>query len=188
MLYNDITQKNGNVKLKEYWANFILSFPDQWQWWATLTFPLESHFIHPETADKKFRILKHLLNQEIFGKKYYKHKDKGVIVIRANERQKNGNLHYHALISKVPNRISRTKYSKIWRELAGWCKIEDAKKPGAIANYMTKTCYMFKAGEIDIIGPADKDQMHINDPGAWQGPSRNERKAVYDQLRIEGRL
>jgi hypothetical protein len=109
MLYNDITQKNGNVKLKESWADFILSFPDPWQWWAGLTFPLDSHFIHPEAADKKFRLWKHQLNQEIFGKKYYKHKDQGVIVIRANERQKNGNLHYHALISKVPDRISRTK-------------------------------------------------------------------------------
>src|SRR4030042_5461562 len=179
MLSSSLPYNDYNVKLKESWAEFIISFPDPWQWWAGLTFPLERHFIHPETADKKFRMWLHLLNQETFGKKYYKHDEKGVIVIRANERQKNGNLHYHALIWKEPDWVSRTKFFKIWNELAGVCKIEEAKKPGAIANYITKTCYMFKAGEIDIIGPVDKDQMHIYEPRARWTTTINEIRGVH---------
>lgn len=135
-------------KLHLAWSDFLGT--QDWQWFVTFTFTEE---IHPEAADKLYRLWLNKLNRDLYGQRWRKHYPYGCKWVRALEWQKRGVLHYHALISNV-GYADREKWASEWQELgktskAGFIKIDqyDTEKGGAEA-YLSK--YVTKGGQVDI--------------------------------------
>lgn len=135
-------------RLHHSWADFLAT--QDWQWFITFTFKEE---IHPESADKLFRVWINKLNRDIYGQRWRKKPSGGVKWVRALEWQKRGVLHYHALVSNV-GFASREKWANEWMVLgesgkAGFIKIDqyDESRGGAEA-YLSK--YVAKDGDIDV--------------------------------------
>ena len=137
-----------NERLHQEWSEFLGRVP--WQWFATFTFKVE---IHPEAADKLYRVWINKLNRAIYGQRWAKHPPFGCIHARALEWQKRGVLHYHSLIANIGYE-DRDHWAEVWRELgqdtkAGFIKIDlyDPNK-GGVESYLSK--YVAKGGELDI--------------------------------------
>lgn len=134
--------------LHDAWRDLIAS--QDWQWFVTFTFKEE---IHPESADKLYRVWINKLNRAIYGKRWRNRKPFGVKHVRALEWQKRGVLHYHSLIANVGFE-DREHWAEVWQKLgldskAGFIRIDqyDESKGGAEA-YLSK--YVTKGGQIDI--------------------------------------
>ena len=110
-------------------------------------------FVHPEAACKIWDKFIHQLNKEIFGNRYYKRKKDGVVWARATEFQIRGALHFHALIGCVPDRVRRLDYVDFWYALAGFARIYKYEPGKGAEGYLSKSCYAWKRGEIDLGGP-----------------------------------
>lgn len=137
-----------NERLHDQWTEWLSSF--DWQWFVTFTF---KEAIHPEAADKLYRVWINKLNRAIYGPKWSKRpEEKGVKHVRALEWQKRGVLHYHALVANTGIE-TRERWATEWQKLAedskaGFIKIDqyDEQKGGAAA-YLSK--YVTKGGQID---------------------------------------
>jgi len=141
------------------WSEFISRQP--WQWFVTFTFKEQ---IHPESADKLWRVWLNKLNRDLYGQRWRKKPSGGVKWVRALEYQKRGVLHYHALIANV-GCASSDKWASVWTTLgetskAGFIKIDqyDESRGGAEA-YLSK--YVTKGGQVDI---SDNFQANIHFP------------------------
>lgn len=134
--------------LPSQWSQFLSPFP--WNWWATFTF---RDLTHPEAAGKVFDHMVHQLNKEIFGNRYYKKKNIGVIWARGTEYQKRSAIHYHALLGNIPDRVRRMDYVDLWFTMAGIARIFDYVPGLGAEHYMSKSSYAWKRGEIDLGGP-----------------------------------
>jgi hypothetical protein len=153
---NKVKRKN---ELANAWADWIPNLPVKFVWFATLTF---KNLVHPEKANKIFRVFINKLNREIYGCHYNNNPLKGVVWVRGMERQSQwsrgqhqpgrGAIHYHVLIACVTEDIRRLKYMDLWRDLAGFAKIETPKNVGGVSVYLSKHAYAFKDGSVDIGG------------------------------------
>ncbi len=130
------------------WAAWLST--QDWQWFVTFTF---KEAIHPEAADKLYRVWINKLNRAIYGQRWRKKPPQGVKHVRALEWQKRGVLHYHALLANVGFE-NRERWASVWEELgedskAGFIKIDqyDQSKGGAEA-YLSK--YVTKGGQVDV--------------------------------------
>lgn len=138
------------------WGEFLGRY--KWDWFGTFTFRTE---IHPEAADKRFRVWVSKLNRRLYGVRWYKH-DRGVRWARALEMQRRDVIHYHALVGgnglvDVP----RLPYMEEWNKLAGYARIEPPRDSGAVNAYCSK--YIVKGGEIDIGGTFGEDPPSLFD-------------------------
>lgn len=79
-----------------------------WHWFATFTFCCD---VSPVVAWKRFRIWRHKMNRDIYGKWYFKHHS-GVGWWAVLAPQGSGRLHLHALVTEV-----QTADRKYWRLL-----------------------------------------------------------------------
>jgi hypothetical protein len=84
--------------LQDAWIVFLRQWA--WQWFYTFTF---RESVHPESADKRFRLLISMVNRELYGLRWHK-KGFGVQWVRALEFQKRGVIHYHALVAGVEDK------------------------------------------------------------------------------------
>ena len=142
--------RSTSDELAAVWADFLAKF--DMQWFCTFTF---REPVHPEAADKKFRVWISRLNRELYGRRWYRDSFKQVFWIRALEYQKRSVLHYHALCgdSKDLNEHARRlSFMDEWYQLAGIARI-DAIAPGAeshaaVRAYCSK--YVAKGGEVDL--------------------------------------
>jgi hypothetical protein len=124
-------------------------------WFITTTFPESKH---PEQADRLFKRWLVSANRELYGRRYSNHGD-GITFIRAQENQKNGNLHYHALAGSHPNKeghtlsvLRRMKFVDSWHEeTGGIARIYPYDASRGIRQYIMK--YVAKEGELDIYLP-----------------------------------
>lgn len=140
------TERSQNVRLILAWTEFLSRW--EWDWFLTLTFRDE---VHPERADKLFRVFVSQINRELFGNRWYKHGD-GIRWVRALEMQRRGVIHYHALFGGAGlSDVRRLFWMDRWFELAGIARIEPPRDRGAVHSYVAK--YVVKGGEIDIGGP-----------------------------------
>lgn len=152
--------KSQTDKLHEAWTEFIST--QDYQWFVTFTFKEE---IHPEAADKLFRVWINKLNRSLYGQRWRKHPPYGVKWVRALEWQKRGVLHYHALIANVGYQ-SRELWAAVWTELgvdskAGFIKIDQYNEAlGGAEAYLSK--YVAKGGQVDI-SPNFQEQNQIPD-------------------------
>ncbi|GAC1489496.1 MAG: hypothetical protein NVS1B5_13880 [Gemmatimonadaceae bacterium] len=80
--------------------------------------------IHPEAADKRFRVWTSKLNRTLYGTRWYKH-DRGIRWAGALEMQRREVIHYHALLggSGLAD-VPRFAYMDEWNELAGYSRID----------------------------------------------------------------
>lgn len=143
----------------EGFTELIKRYDSMWNWYVTMTFRLgntKNGSVHPERADKEFRHYLDRLNQQIFGRNYKRHPDRGALAARSTEiGGRGGLLHFHGLIGRIPERIKRVEWKETWNDIAGFARIYayDPKLGGAA--YLSKSAYAWKRGEIDFIGPWD---------------------------------
>jgi hypothetical protein len=132
--------------LQTAWIEFLQRFP--MQWFCTMTF---KQHVHPERADKTWRLWQHRLNMVLFGKNYFKRPGVGCFWIRALELQKREVIHYHALVgtaTDIRNEQWKRTWKNEWLALAGFADITDVQSDTAVCNYVSK--YVVKGGEIDV--------------------------------------
>ncbi len=140
--------------LCESWAEFIDKF-EPFSWYLTLTFREE---VHPEQADRRYMRFVRRLNEDIYGRRY-REKGKGVTHVRAQEWQKRGVLHFHALMTSTLG-LRRLTWMDIWNEENGFAKIERYDYSLGARWYLGK--YVAKNGEIDIYLPSCRMDSLVN--------------------------
>jgi hypothetical protein len=118
-----------------------------WEWFCTLTF-VEAR-VHPERADKCFRVWIAKLNEQVFGRRWQR-RGQGVLWARGVEFQRRGSLHFHVLVARVGN-VRRLSLMDEWAQLGGWARIRPVSRQDLVRRYVSK--YVTKGGEIDIGGP-----------------------------------
>ena len=138
-----------SAPLLDGWSSFLTRF--DWQWFGTFTFREE---VHPEKADKLFRLWCALLDESNLGAGWWRPQKKKHRVqwIRGLEWQKRGVLHYHALLRNLPAyRIGlqdRQHWASEWDRLAGFSKLETPESQDDCASYVAKYCS--KGGQVDV--------------------------------------
>lgn len=146
------TARVGRVRSETHdltmgWTVFLDRF--DWSWFCTFTFRDE---IHPEAADKKFRLWVSKLNRDLFGPRWHKHRS-GVYWARALEFQRRGVIHYHSLLGSP--RLARAlprQWMAEWEDLGGgFARIEMPRSLDDVTAYCAK--YVAKGGDVDIGGP-----------------------------------
>lgn len=149
-----------------------------WDWFCTLTFRGDA--VHPEAADKRFRVWVSKINRELYGRRWRK-RGQGVRWVRAMEMQRRGVPHFHALLgAEGLDELRRLWWMDRWNQLAGFAKIEPPKNGGAVRGYCAK--YVAKGGELDVGGPG----MHEPPRTSWPAPIvrlRGAQRAELDDVR-----
>ena len=140
--------------IAEAYADMLAREP--WHWFITLTFRL-AHCsamggVHPEKADKAFRVLISKINREIYGVRWYKRPDGGITWARGQEFHKDGRLHFHAVAAAptadLNNLTRRMRWVDWWWSQFGIARIEMPQSQEDICGYVSK--YVTKGGEIDF--------------------------------------
>jgi hypothetical protein len=148
--------------LADAWADYLGRW--EWDWFCTLTFRGDA--VHPEAADKRFRVWASKINRELYGPRWWKH-GKGVWWVRAVEMQRRGVPHFHALLRGAGvDELRRLSWMDEWARLAGWARIEPPDDANAVRAYCAK--YVAKGGEIDLGGPLRARPAGWV-PGRWFG-------------------
>jgi hypothetical protein len=133
--------------LREQWTRFLLRFP--MQWFCTMTF---RDRVHPEAADKAWRVFCSKLNRTLYGNRWWKDPKKGVFWIRALERQKRTVIHYHALVG-APRHMDELAHRLSWMDewhlqTQSFARIYTIQSEELVRRYVSK--YVTKGGEIDL--------------------------------------
>lgn len=146
--------------LSDHWADFLDKPEWRWSLYGHFTFRDRNpddkglrKFVHPESGGKMWDGFIHTMNKEIFGNRYYKRKNDGVVWARATELQVRGALHYHAIIGRVPDTLRRLDYVDEWNRVAGFARLYAYEAGKGAEHYLSKSCYAWKHGEIDLGGP-----------------------------------
>jgi hypothetical protein len=138
----------------------------EWEWFCTFTF---RDLVHPEAADKRFRVLLSQANRVLYGVRWHKHGE-GIRWVRALEYQKRDVIHYHALLAGVQD-LRRLTWMDRWYDMAGIARIEPITTPDAVVRYVSK--YVVKGGEIELspnlVPPALAffEDAAVRGTGAW---------------------
>lgn len=140
----DLRSQTPNT-LKSSWAELLGRW--SWEWFCTLTFV--SDRVHPERADKCFRVWLAKVNHAAFGR-HWRRRGKGVLWARGTEFQRRGSVHFHALLARVGS-VRRLSMMDEWSRLAGWARIRPVARQDLVRKYVSK--YVAKGGEIDLGGP-----------------------------------
>lgn len=131
--------------VRDGWTAFLGAYT--WDWFVTVTF--RGDYIHPEAADKRWRLWVSMLNRHTFGPRWYK-KRKEIHWVRALELQKRGVIHYHALmhhphdLNKIHSRLAQVDNLET---IAGFSRIYPPRSNEAVTRYCAK--YVVKGGEIE---------------------------------------
>lgn len=121
--------------------------PYSFDWFSTFTF--KDH-IHPEAADKAFRVWLSKLNTHLYGRKWRERQPNGVRWARGLEWQKRGVIHYHCLITGVKGAIPSV-WSDVWHITMGMGFADIVplnRDQEAVKAYIVK--YVCKGGELDF--------------------------------------
>ena len=142
----------ATLDLRDAWIVLLSRW--SWEWFCTFTF---RDPIHPEAADKRFRLLISQANRTLYGPRWYT-KNQGIRWCRALEYQKREVIHYHALLSNIRD-LRRLFWMDRWHELAGYARIEQISSIQAVYRYVSK--YVVKGGEIDLGGPLVEHELPL---------------------------
>jgi hypothetical protein len=123
--------------------------PCTFEWFCTFTF---KDRIHPEAAEKAFRVWINKLNNHLYGRKWRNRAPDGVTWVRGLEWQKRGVIHYHVLLSGALGAVPSI-WSDVWHLTMGMgfadiVPLKDNQE--AVKAYVTK--YVCKGGELDFSG------------------------------------
>jgi len=131
--------------VRRAWVEMLSRF--EWDWFVTLTFKNE---IHPEAADKRFRVWLDQVNRPLYGRRW-RERGQGVYWAKALEWQKRNVIHFHLLMSDTQNlneTLRRLSLMDKWNHIAGFSKIEVPARQECVTRYCAK--YIIKGGEIDL--------------------------------------
>ncbi len=150
------------------WAEFLRRYPAHC--FATLTFRREKFFtdssgnvrsvnrtgtngsMHPEAADKAFRLFVSSINREIYGRDWGRCWHKGIQWVRGSEFHRDGRLHFHALLSAATGDLnhlcSRYAWHEWWYREFGRNQIEQPRSQRDVSQYVSK--YVVKGGDVDF--------------------------------------
>ena len=132
--------------LQDAWVELLLRF--HVQWFCTMTF---RNGVGPESGNKQWRKWVNDLNCHVSGKNWRRRGDPGVYWIRADEFQRRGALHYHALVGTagdINDEAKRLHFKEVWFAMAGICRIEAIRDAELVRKYVSK--YVTKGGEIEL--------------------------------------
>jgi hypothetical protein len=141
-------------ELLDAWREYLGRY--EWTWFCTLTFARE---VHPEAADKRFRVWASKLSRSLYGSRWHKHRS-GVYWVRALEHQRRGVIHFHALVggarlARADARLARADrraWEREWLDVGrGFGRIDLPRSIGSVSGYCAK--YVAKGGELDLGGP-----------------------------------
>lgn len=108
--------------------------------------------MHPEKADKAFRVLLSKINREVYGVRWYKRPDGGVMWARGQEFHKDGRIHFHALAAAPTADLNsltrRMRWVDWWWSEFGIARIEPPQSQADVNAYVSK--YVTKDGEVDF--------------------------------------
>jgi hypothetical protein len=127
-----------------------------WHWFVTLTFKPDhertSGGMHPEKADKCYRVLISKINREIYGVRWYKRPDGGLQWARGQEFHKSGKIHFHAVVAAPNDDLNaltrRMRWVDFWWREFGIARIEPPESQEDVNAYVSK--YVTKDGEVDF--------------------------------------
>jgi hypothetical protein len=127
-----------------------------WHWFVTLTFrpkhESRSGGMHPEKADKAFRVLVSKVNRHIYGTRWYKRDETQLVWARGQEFHKSGRIHFHAVMADPRNDLNtltrRMDWVDWWWKEFGIARIERPQSQDDICRYVSK--YVVKDGEVDF--------------------------------------
>jgi hypothetical protein len=122
----------------------------QWEWFVTLTFRAD---VHPEAADKKYRLWVRRLDCSLMGSKASERfPDRGALWVRGLEFQKRGVAHFHALMSYeggLDRLASRFQWMGEWERISeSFARIFPVRSQDEAARYVSK--YVAKGGLVDV--------------------------------------
>jgi hypothetical protein len=140
---------SSNYVIPQAWAEYIEGLSD-WSVYGHFTF---RDTPHPERCLKTWDLYVHKINRSMYGQRYYKHPlDKGISWARGTELQKRGIVHFHALLGHMACDPDMVFLKQTWFDLGGTYKIERYAKDKGAEFYMSKSCYAWKQGEVDLGG------------------------------------
>jgi len=169
---------------RQAWADLLMREP--WHWFVTLTFKPAQHGptggMHPERADKAYRLLAHSIEEELYGRRWQKRRGPlgGLVWARGQEFHKDGRIHFHALLSSLEGDLSqyarRLSWMDWWYGRFGIARIEPPDAQEDVAGYVSK--YVVKGGEVDVSDnfgkrrpPALLDHLPSWSQGWQRGPA-----------------
>lgn len=151
--YSNIAKPSKPQPLHEGWFQLLNEF--HWQWYITHTF---RESVHPERADKLWRVWCSKINRYLYGPRWHK-KNKSVFWVRAIEYQRRDVIHFHGLMTGVES-LNQFEWMDKWLNLDGEgvgegltgisriYNIDKEEKTDAVIRYVSK--YVVKGGEIDL--------------------------------------
>ncbi len=143
----NVSAYNGQgLTLQEAYEEFL----NRWRWdlYTTNTF---RHDIHPEKANKQWRLWVSKMNRHLYGHRWQK-RGKGLYWCRVSEFQERGVLHFHGLLGGAgAATLDFRRWQDEWFRLAGQARIETPDCSEAVQRYLTK--YLLRGAEIDFGGP-----------------------------------
>src|SRR5882724_705581 len=107
---NHVSPISPSRALQEAWITLLGRW--RWEWYCTLTFRED---VHPEAAKKRFRTFEKMINRSLYGPRWFKH-GQGIRWVRALEYQRQGVIHFHALLGGVGD-LPRPSWTETWHEL-----------------------------------------------------------------------
>lgn len=122
----------------------------RWHWdlYTTNTF---RHDIHPEEANKRWRIWISMMSRDLYRHRWQK-RGEGLNWCRVSEYQQRGVLHFHGLLRGTrAATLDLRRCQDQWFRLGGQAHIVRPKSQQAVQRYITK--YVLREVEIDFGGP-----------------------------------
>ena len=168
-----------------------------WHWFVTLTFRVDheraSGGMHPEKADKAFRVLFSKINRECYGVRWFKRPDGGIQWARGQEFHKSGRIHFHALAAAPTADLSsltrRMRWVDWWWREYGIARIEPPDSQESVNRYVSKyVTKEGKGGEVDFSPNFDRYVPPVLDFGhaAPPTPTSSARHPTQSLMRTGG--
>jgi len=134
------------IALQEAWIPFL----DRWHWTQFTTHTFREQ-VHPERAERVWRIWICKMNRVLYGHRWEK-RGLGVYWCRATEWQRRGVTHFHALLGgEGVDELDSYRWEEEWWRLAGIACMEKPWSKYAVEHYLTK--HVAWGAEVDLGGP-----------------------------------
>jgi len=133
--------------LVEQWAQWINDFA-AWRSFITLTVANEK-WCSKEGAQKRWRTLLQVLNNDLYGKHYVKIVGHSYFAYAVGyEFTSAGVVHLHALVDRP---VNFALIHSVWNAMSGWAYIKPVTDIRGIAEYIVK--YVVKRQDLDLWKP-----------------------------------
>jgi hypothetical protein len=149
-------KNNRRLALRNSWVEFLGHY--DWSMVITLTFDRKkfrpSFDPDSERAETAFRQLIRYLNEQLYGRRWMSKPPRGGAVwARVHEPQKDGTLHYHAVLYCHSSSITAELLVNLrewWRARYGLAVVEVPRSKSATLRYLVKHVGSFENAEVEF--------------------------------------